>query len=95
VRNLLLRNTIFSSLIVVVPALMPVLLLKELRLNGSSLGLVFATMGVGSVVGAIFVIPWLRLRFATDRLMIIAQITLAGIYLLMALIHHCLYCLIE
>jgi predicted MFS family arabinose efflux permease len=51
-------------------------------------------MGVGSVVGAVFVIPWLRSRFATDQLMIIAQITLAGIYLLMAVIHHCAYCLI-
>jgi predicted MFS family arabinose efflux permease len=94
VRNILLRNAIFSSFIVVVPALMPVLLLKELRLDGSSLGLVFASMGVGSVVGAVFVIPWLRSRFSTDQLMIIAQITLAGIYLLMAVIHHCLYCLI-
>jgi MFS family permease len=94
VRNILLRNAIFSSFIVVVPALMPVLLLKELRLDGSSLGLVFASMGVGSVVGAVFVIPWLRSRFSTDQLMIIAQITLAGIYLLMAVIHHCMYCLI-
>jgi MFS-type transporter involved in bile tolerance (Atg22 family) len=58
---------------------MPVVLLKELRLDGSSLGLVFASMGVGSVVGAIFVIPWLRSRFATDQLMMIAQITLAWI----------------
>ena len=73
---------------------MPVVLLKELRLDGSSLGLVFASMGVGSVVGAIFVIPWLRSRFATEHLMLIAQITLAGVYVLMALVHHCLYCLI-
>jgi MFS family permease len=94
VRNILLRNAIFSSLVVVVPALMPVVLLKELGLDGSSLGLVFASMGVGSVVGAIFVIPWLRSRFATDQLMLIAQITLAGIYVLMAMVHHCLYCLV-
>jgi predicted MFS family arabinose efflux permease len=73
---------------------MPVVLLKELGLDGSSLGLVFASMGVGSVVGAIFVIPWLRSRFATDQLMLIAQITLACIYVLMAMVHHCLYCLV-
>jgi len=73
---------------------MPVVLLKELRLDGSSLGLVFASMGVGSVIGAIFVIPWLRSRFATEHLMLIAQITLAGVYVLMAMVHHCLYCLI-
>ena len=94
VRKILLQNAIFSSLVVVVPALMPVLLLKELRLDGSSLGLVFASMGIGSVTGAIFVVPRLRSRFATDQLMMIAQITLAGIYLLMALVHHCLFCLV-
>jgi MFS family permease len=94
VRNILLRNTIFSFLVVVIPALMPVVLLKDMRLDGSSLGLVFASMGFGSVVGAIFVIPRLRSWFATDQLMMIAQITLAGIYLLMAMIHHCLYCLV-
>ena len=94
VRNILFRNAIFSSLVVVIPALMPVVLLKELALDGSSLGLVFASMGVGSVVGAIFVIPWLRLRFSTNRLMLIAQITLASIYVLMSVVHHCLYCLV-
>jgi MFS family permease len=94
VRNILFRNAIFSSFVVVVPALMPVVLLKDMRLDGSSLGLVFASMGVGSVVGAIFVIPRLRSWFASDQLMMIAQVTLAGIYLLMALLHHCLYCLI-
>src|SRR5258707_754522 len=67
---------------------------KELRLDASSLGLVFASMGVGSVISAIFVIPWLRSRFATDTLMIIAQVTLAGVYILMAMVHHCLYCLV-
>jgi predicted MFS family arabinose efflux permease len=74
--------------------LVPVLLLKELRLDASSLGLVFASMGVGSIISAIFIIPWLRSRFSTDALMMIAQVTLAGIYLLMAMVHHCLYCLI-
>jgi len=94
VRKILLRNAIFSFFVVVVPALVPVLLLKELRLDASSLGLVFASMGVGSVISAIFIIPWLRSRFSTDALMMIAQVTLAGIYLLMAMVHHCLYCLV-
>jgi len=93
-RNILLRNTIFSSFVVVIPALAPVLLLKELRLDASSLGLVFASMGVGSVLSAIFVIPWLRSRFSTGALMMVAQVTLAGVYALMAMVHHCLYCLV-
>jgi MFS family permease len=94
VANILARNVIFSFFVVAIPALAPVLLLKELRLDASSLGLVFASMGVGSVISAIFVIPWLRSRFATDALMIIAQVTLAGVYILMAMVHHCLYCLV-
>jgi hypothetical protein len=97
VRNILFRNGVFSSLVVVIPALMPVVPLKELRLDGSSLGLVFASMGVGSVVGAIFVIPWLRSRFATDHLMLIAQVTPRR-YLCShgdgPPVHHCLYCLV-
>jgi MFS family permease len=94
VANILARNALFSFFVVVIPALAPVLLLKELRLDASSLGLVFASMGVGSVISAIFVIPWLRSRFGTDALMIIAQLTLAGVYILMAMVHHCLYCLV-
>jgi predicted MFS family arabinose efflux permease len=94
VGKILLQNTMFSAFVVVVPALVPVLLLKELRLDGSTLGLVFASMGVGSVISAILITPWLRSRLSTDALMTIAQLTLAGIYLLMAMVHHCLYCLI-
>ena len=94
VGNILARNALFSFFVVAIPALAPVLLLKELRLDASSLGLVFASMGVGSVISAIFVIPWLRSRLATDALMIIAQVTLAGVYILMAMVHHCLYCLV-
>jgi MFS family permease len=93
-RNILLLSAIFSSFVVVVPALTPVLLLKELRLDGSSLGLVFASLGVGSVASAIFVIPWLRSRFSSGGLIIVAQLILAGVYLLMAIVQHCVYCLI-
>ena len=35
VRNIPFRNAIFSSLVVVIPALMPIVLLKELGLDGS------------------------------------------------------------
>src|SRR5260221_3614833 len=94
VRNILLRNAIFSFFVVVVPALAPVLLLKELRLDASSLVLVFASMGVGSVISAFFVIPWLRSRLSTDTLMMIAQVALAGIYIFIATGYHFLYCLV-
>jgi transmembrane secretion effector len=94
VRNILFRNAVFSSFVVAIPALTPVLLLKELRLDGSSLGLVFASLGVGSVASAIFIIPPLRSRFSSTVLIIIAQIALAGIYLVMSMVQHCVYCLV-
>jgi MFS family permease len=94
VQNILCRSAIFSSFVAVVPALTPVLLLKELHLDGSSLGLVFASMGVGSVVSAILILLWLRSRFSSQVLIMIAQVALASIYLLMATVHHCVYCLI-
>jgi MFS family permease len=94
VRNILFRNAVFSSFVIAIPALTPVLLLKELRLDGSSLGLVFASLGVGSVASAIFIVPPLRSRFSSTVLIIIAQIALAGIYLVMSMVQHCVYCLV-
>jgi hypothetical protein len=41
-RNVLVRNAVFSFFIAVVPALTPVLILKELHLNGSALGSVLS-----------------------------------------------------
>ena len=37
---------------------MPVVGLKVLHLSSSSLGLLFTSMGAGSIVGAMFIIPW-------------------------------------
>jgi MFS family permease len=92
-RNVLFLSVIFSTFVVVVPALTPVLLLKELHLDGSSLGMVFASLGIGSVVGAVFVVPWLRSRYSSGVLVIMAQFCLSGVFLLMAIVQHCVYCL--
>src|SRR5215469_366069 len=64
----LARNFLFALFISVVPALMPVVGLKVLQLSSSNLGLLFTSMGAGSVVGAVFIIPWLRARFSSDCL---------------------------
>ena len=56
----LARNFLFALFISVVPALMPVVGLKVLQLSSSNLGLLFTSMGAGSVVGAVFIIPWLQ-----------------------------------
>ena len=64
----LARNALFALFISVIPALMPVVGLKALHLNPSQLGLLFASMGAGSVAGAVFVIPWLRARYSPNTL---------------------------
>jgi MFS family permease len=82
----LARNFLFALFISVLPALMPVVGLKVLHLSSSSLGLLFTSMGVGSVVGAVFVIPWLRARLSSDRLAFFASLLLVLVYLFMAFV---------
>src|SRR5262249_54157319 len=52
----LARNFLFALFISVVPALMPVVGLKVLQLSSSNLGLLFTSMGAGSVLGAVLII---------------------------------------
>jgi len=82
----LARNFLFALFISVIPALMPVVGLKELHLSSSNLGLLFTSMGAGSVVGAVFIIPWLRVRCSPDCLTLLANLLLVCVYVSMALV---------
>jgi predicted MFS family arabinose efflux permease len=84
----LARNFLFALFISAIPALMPVVGLKVLHLSSSNLGLLFTSMGAGSVVGAVFIIPWLRARCSPDSLILLANLLLALVYVLMALVRH-------
>jgi MFS family permease len=83
---MLARNFLFALFISVIPALMPVVGLKVLHLSSSNLGLLFASMGAGSVVGAVFLIPWLRAHLLSDCLTLLANLLLVFLYALMALV---------
>jgi len=83
---LLARNFLFALFISAIPALMPVVGLKVLNLSSSNLGLLFTSMGAGSVVGAVFIIPWLRARLSPDCLILLANLLLVLVYVLMALV---------
>jgi MFS family permease len=83
----LVRNFLFALFISVVPALMPVVGLKVLQLSSSNLGLLFTSMGAGSVIGAVFIIPWLRARLSPDCLTLLANLLLVLVYVLMAFVH--------
>src|SRR6476660_9780411 len=82
----LARNFLFALFISVIPALIPVVGLKVLQLSSSNLGLLFTSMGAGSVVGAVFIIPWLRARLSPDCLTLIANLLLVFVYVFMAFV---------
>jgi MFS family permease len=82
----LARNALFALFISVIPALIPVVGLKTLHLNPSQLGLLFTSMGAGSVAGAAFIIPRLRARYSSDTLIILANLLVVLVYVLMAVV---------
>ncbi len=82
----LARNVLFAFFISVIPALMPVVGLMTLHLGPCHLGLLFASMGVGSVTGAAFVIPWIRARYSSNTLILLANLLVALVYVFMALV---------
>jgi MFS family permease len=83
----LARNFLFALFISVIPALMPVTGLKVLHFNSSNLGLLFTSMGAGSVFGAVFVMPWLRIRFPPNFVTLLANLLIVLAYALMAFVH--------
>jgi MFS family permease len=82
----LIRNAIFSFFIAIIPALLPVVGLKELHLNPSNLGLLFTSMGIGSVLAAVLILPWARAHFSPNTLTRAAALLSSIVYVLMALI---------
>ena len=84
----LLRAFLFALLISVIPSLLPVVGLRALRLTPSSLGILFTSMGIGSLLGAVFVVPWAREQFTPNRVTIIASVLLAIVYFLMATVRN-------
>src|SRR5580692_5848177 len=86
IRIILIRNAIFSFFIAIIPALLPVVGLKELHVSPSNLGLLFASMGIGSVLAAVLILPWVRARFSPDTLTRLAALLSSIVYVLMALI---------
>ena len=63
---ILFRNVLFALVISIVPALLPVIALRELQLSPGQLGLVFTSVGVGSLAGAVFALPYLRQRISRE-----------------------------
>jgi MFS family permease len=86
IRIILIRNAIFSFFIAIIPALLPVVGLRELHLSASNLGLLFSSMGIGSVLAVVLVLPWARARFSPNTLTRLAALSGAVVSVLMAFI---------
>lgn len=86
IQVVLARNVLFAFFISLIPALIPVVGLKELKLTAAGCGLLFSSMGGGSVLGAVFVVPWMRKHFSPNALTVMANVVIAVVYVLMALI---------
>jgi MFS family permease len=86
IQVVLARSVLFAFFIALIPALIPVVGLKELRLTAAGCGILFSSLGAGSVVGAILVVPWVRARFSSNTLTVIATLMVAVVYLLMAIV---------
>jgi MFS family permease len=83
-RIVLFRNVLFSLVISIVPALLPVIALREMQLSAAQLGFVFTCLAIGSLVGAVFALPYLRARISPNAItsismtiMILVLLTLA------------------
>ena len=86
IQVVLTRNILFAFFISVIPALIPVIGLKELRLRPCSLGLLFTCMGAGSVLSAIFVLPRARKRLRSNTLIVLGNLLVVLVYVLMAFV---------
>ncbi|XGV94748.1 MAG: MFS transporter [Leptolyngbya sp. BL-A-14] len=73
----LIRAGLFISCGSALWALMPVIVRKELGLGASGYGILLGCVGAGSVAGAT-VLPKIRQRFATNRLLLVASILFAA-----------------
>ena len=80
------RNFLFALFISAIPALIPVVGLKVLQLSSSYFAVLLISMGAGSVLGAVFIFPWLRARFSPDSLTLSANLLIVTAYVLMALV---------
>jgi len=87
IKAILTRFALFSFFISIIPALMPVVGLKELHLDPSQLGYLFTAMAVGSVAAAIGIMPLARARLSPDKLIFYANSLLVLDLFLMAIVN--------
>jgi MFS family permease len=83
VRVVVIRVALFSLFISMIPALLPVVGLKQLNLNGAQLGFLFTSVSIGAALGAVLVVPTMRRKFSPNKVTIFAIALLILVYFLM------------
>lgn len=86
IKTILLRNALFSVAVSFIPALLPVIALKELNLSAGQLGLLFTCVGIGSLAGAMIILPYLRRRVSSNGITSIAMALLTAVVSAMVLV---------
>jgi MFS family permease len=82
----LFRNVLFSLVISIIPALLPVIALKELQLSAAQLGFVFTCLAIGSLAGAVFALPYLRANTSQNVITSISMGIMVCVLLMMGLL---------
>jgi hypothetical protein len=81
---ILARDGLFAVFIAAIPALVPVVALQHLKLQPAQLGVVFTSLGIGSLLGATVVLPFARARATPNMLTILADLILVIVFVLLA-----------
>jgi MFS family permease len=86
IKVILFRNLLFSFAIAAIPALLPVIVYTELKGSAAHLGLAFTCVAAGSLVGAVFLLPFLRERMSPNGITLVAMAIIPVVLAAMALL---------
>jgi MFS family permease len=88
IQVILIRSAVFTFFISLIPAIIPVIGLKEIELNAVGCGLMFSALGGGSVIATFILMGWIRAHISPNLLTIAANLLLGVVLVLMALVRN-------
>jgi MFS family permease len=88
IQVILIRSAVFTFFISLIPAIIPVIGLKEVELNAAGCGLMFSAIGGGSVIASLILIGWIRAHISPNLLTIAANFLLGLVFVLMAFVRN-------
>jgi MFS family permease len=86
IQLVLARSAAFTFFISLIPAIIPVIGLKEVGLNAFGCGLMFSALGGGAAIAALILMGWIRAHLSPNLLTIAANLLLGLVFVLMAFI---------